>query len=140
MRRNTQFATRQPLRSHDQLTLHHATGALPILNPTRAHFTYAPQSRSGGVGKDSAPVRFLWRSRDNRKGRHQLVINPEHSAVVAPRSSSHPTSIAAQIVWRTFTCFPVWDISWLVAFIFTWGSVVWVINVSCKHSACQVTY
>jgi len=31
-------------------------------------------------------------------------------------------------IWRTFTYFPVWDISWLVAFIFTLGSCVWVIN------------
>lgn len=27
-----------------------------------------------------------------------------------------------------FTYYPVWDISWLVAFTFTLGSVVWVIN------------
>ena len=27
-----------------------------------------------------------------------------------------------------FTRYPYWDISWWVAFIFTWGSIVWVIN------------
>ena len=27
-----------------------------------------------------------------------------------------------------FTYYPYWDVSWLVAFVFTWGSVVWVIN------------
>lgn len=27
-----------------------------------------------------------------------------------------------------FTYYPVWDISWLVAYIFTWGSIVWCIN------------
>lgn len=31
-------------------------------------------------------------------------------------------------MWRTFTYFPVWDISWLVAFIFTLGSCIWVMN------------
>jgi len=27
-----------------------------------------------------------------------------------------------------FTQYPVWDISWLVAYIFVWGSIVWIIN------------
>jgi len=26
------------------------------------------------------------------------------------------------------TQYPVWDVSWLVAYIFTWGSIIWVIN------------
>lgn len=26
------------------------------------------------------------------------------------------------------THYPVWDISWIVAYIFTWGSIVWVLN------------
>jgi hypothetical protein len=29
---------------------------------------------------------------------------------------------------RMFTHYPVYDISWLVAYVFTWGSVVWCIN------------
>lgn len=77
-------------------------------------------------------VRFLWRSRDNRKGRHALLVQRprpgEESHFLTPRRTSHPREVLKNIV-RTFTCFPIWDISWLVAFIFTWGSVVWVMNV-----------
>ena len=31
-------------------------------------------------------------------------------------------------IWRIFTYFPIWDVSWLVAVTFTVGSVVWVMN------------
>jgi hypothetical protein len=77
-------------------------------------------------------IRFLWRSRDNRKGRHALLVQRplpgEDAPFVTPRRTSHPREILKTVV-RTFVCYPVWDISWLVAFIFTWGSIVWVINV-----------
>jgi hypothetical protein len=47
---------------------------------------------------------------------------------MVPRRSSHPKEILKTVI-KTFTHYPIWDISWLVAFIFTWGSVVWVLNV-----------
>ena len=37
-------------------------------------------------------------------------------------------SATARAIVRMFTFFPIWDISYLVAIIFTLGSVVWVIN------------
>ncbi|KAL7811720.1 hypothetical protein V8C44DRAFT_330138 [Trichoderma aethiopicum] len=76
-------------------------------------------------------VRFLWRSRDNRKGRHALLVQRprpgEDAPFMTPRRTSHPREILKTVI-KTFVCYPIWDISWLVAFIFTWGSVVWVIN------------
>ncbi|KAL6879126.1 hypothetical protein J3F83DRAFT_725161 [Trichoderma novae-zelandiae] len=76
-------------------------------------------------------VRFLWRSRDNRKGRHALLVQRplpgEDAPFMTPRRSSHPREILKTVI-KTFVCYPIWDISWLVGFIFTWGSVVWVIN------------
>ncbi|KIV95172.1 hypothetical protein PV10_02853 [Exophiala mesophila] len=76
-------------------------------------------------------VRFLWRSRDNRKGRHALQITtpPPGSKrrITVPQHTSHPYQILLGIK-RTLTYFPIWDISWLVAMAFTLGSVVWVIN------------
>lgn len=124
-------------RDHNPL-LQHARGPVPFLNPTQGLLRHA------GEAVDSAPIKrrpsldgvhFLWRSRDNRKGRHPLRVprrTDNESSVAAPRPSSHPKEVLSGVV-RTLTQFPVWDISWLVAFIFTAGSVVWVINVSPLH-------
>lgn len=111
----------------------------------------SPNNNAGQVGSTAAAsataikhwpsvegVNFLWRSRDNRKGRHPLRVqkplpdSSNNALLGAPRPSSHPREVLKGIV-KTFTCFPVWDISWLVAFIFTAGSVVWVCNV-CLYS------
>ena len=152
---------REPFENDDRLTLQRAEGPFTFLNPTRAHFNHSglatsskstsddtatshdsidengsnpknnqfPDSESNVPAQD---VRFLWRSRDNRKGRHPLLVQKakagEEAPFLAPRRSSHPQEIL-KVVIKTFTYYPIWDISWLVAFIFTWGSVVWVMNV-----------
>jgi hypothetical protein len=59
-----------------------------------------------------------------------LVQKPaagEESQYLVPRRTSHYKEVLKTIL-LTFTYFPVWDISWLVAFVFTVGSMVWVIN------------
>ena len=119
MPRNKAF-TREPFHGDDALSLERALGPVGFLNPTRAHFSHSKENAQPAVS-------FLWRSRDSRKGRHPLLIPSSESNL--PRATSHPAEILKTIV-RTVTYFPVWDISWLVAFIFTLGSVVWVINVS----------
>ncbi|KIW97533.1 uncharacterized protein Z519_01117 [Cladophialophora bantiana CBS 173.52] len=154
--RNRHFHTREPFQHDHRLILERAEGPFSFLNPTRAHFNH-----SGSVSKvtsddtaashesvDNAAdheipkrysesnvpaknVRFLWRSRDNRKGRHPLLVQRpkpgEEAYFVTPRRTSDPREVLKTVV-KTFTSFPIWDISWLVAFIFTWGSVVWVLN------------
>ena len=84
--------------------------------------------------KDEQPasnIEFKWRSRDNRKGRHQLLVEPAKDLATAkylvPESTSSLRAIARGML-RMVTQFPYWDISWLVATIFTMGSVIWVIN------------
>ena len=159
--RNRDFRTREPFENDDRLTLQRAEGPFPFLNPTRAHFNHSglatrskqpsdditpshesvderdvsanlekqPESESNVPAKD---IRFLWRSRDNRKGRHPLLVRKagpgEEASYMTPRRTSHPQEVLKTVI-KTFTYFPYWDISWLVAFIFTWGSVVWVMNV-----------
>ncbi|RFU75400.1 integral membrane [Trichoderma arundinaceum] len=155
--RNRRFLTREPFRNDDRLTLQRAEGPFGFLNPTRAHFNHAELSSASTSGEIATPhesgddaevrreppkqdtesnvpaknVRFLWRSRDNRKGRHPLLVQEplpgEEAPFMTPRRTSHPKEILKNII-KTFTYYPVWDISWLVAFIFTWGSVVWVLN------------
>ncbi|KIW65370.1 hypothetical protein PV04_07636 [Phialophora macrospora] len=153
--RNRHFHMREPFESDDKLKLLRAEGPFGFLNPTRAHFNHSSLAPSKttpsddtktsdeSVGEHRTPklseesdvpakdIGFLWRSRDNRKGRHPLLVRRprpgEEAPFLAPRRTSDPREVLKNII-RTFTYYPVWDISWLVAFIFTWGSVVWVMN------------
>jgi hypothetical protein len=76
-------------------------------------------------------VEYVWSSRNNRKGRHQLqvtpAVDPATAKYLVPDRTNSPRAIL-QNIGRMFTNYPVWDVSWLVAYVFTWGSVVWVIN------------
>ncbi|EHY53543.1 hypothetical protein HRR83_003749 [Exophiala dermatitidis] len=154
--RSRHFKRRQPFEHDNSLILERAEGPVGFFNPTRAHFLYPTVSRVKSHIKNDVQdtddsvrdrikdekkehespepaknVRFLWRSRDNRKGRHALLVQRpapgEESSFLTPRSTSDPREILRNVK-RTLTYFPFWDVSWLVAFIFTWGSVVWVIN------------
>jgi len=157
MPRNEGFlASHEPLRHYPTLTIRQGltSGPLSFLNPTRAHYWHTPchkkQSDSTSVDqtatadpeKESAPAKdeeyaagyeFKWSSRDNRKGRHALVVQPSdeaHADLITPK----PTSMlraTAQGIGRMFTQYPYWDISYLVAILFTVGSVVWCINGFC---------
>jgi len=94
-------------------------------------------ARTSDGANDSHPeevpassVEYKWTSRNNRKGRHALVVTPADSAY-AQYATPPPTSATKEVmkgIWRMFTYYPFWDISWLVAQIFTWGSVIWVVN------------
>ncbi|KAG6358731.1 hypothetical protein INS49_012250 [Diaporthe citri] len=81
-------------------------------------------------------IYHIWRSRDNRKGRHTLALTPSakasagFSGVHQPRPLRTTTTIGATLrgISRMFLRYPVWDVSYDVATIFTLGSVVWVLN------------
>ncbi|RMZ90202.1 hypothetical protein DV736_g2559, partial [Chaetothyriales sp. CBS 134916] len=158
--RNKHFCSREPF-EHNDLPLRYAEGPVKFLNPTRAHFSNPLKSKShnndaksdvtvrselnGKANNDqqssthskeetdvpASAVEFLWRSRDNRKGRHALLVQSptagEEPQFLVPRPTSHYQEVLKNIK-LTFTYFPVWDISWVVAVIFTLGSCVWVIN------------
>lgn len=75
-------------------------------------------------------VQREFRTRDNRKGRHALAVTPEsanNAKFLTPPATNTAKETLKGIV-RMFTTFPVWDVSYLVAVIFTIGSVVWCIN------------
>jgi hypothetical protein len=78
-------------------------------------------------------VDFKWTSRNNRKGRHQIDVTPvpeDGSATgsyIVPGSTSSLHEVLKNIR-HMITHYPVYDISWLVAYVFTWGSVVWCMN------------
>lgn len=141
----------------------HTTGPVPFLNPTTRllplhkpqqadgdHQTASQPSTGGGDEKGDAAepvpgqetitsprgVYHIWRSRDNRKGRHALALTPSAKASTSLTGAHQPrplrttttTSAILQGISRMFLRYPVWDVSYDVATIFTLGSVVWVLN------------
>lgn len=84
-----------------------------------------------------AGIYHIWRSRDNRKGRHALVLTPSARDSTSltgrqhqPRPLRATTTLRATLqgISRMFLRYPVWDVSYDVATIFTLGSAVWVLN------------
>lgn len=124
-------AGRQPLQDQRvPLGSAHISGPLAFCNPTRAHFPLSTHSQLHQEPVEKPRIERLWRSRDNRKGRHALTIHqrpPGLAGKTYPRKTIHPIAIANGIL-RMFTTFPYWDISFWVALVFTVGSGIWVIN------------
>ncbi|KAB2577081.1 putative integral membrane protein [Lasiodiplodia theobromae] len=123
---------REPLAHRSDLRPieHKINGPLNGLNPTRAHYNIVGEGGKSVHADSSHGVSWKWTSRNNRKGRHALQVQPISSPAVQhelPRKTTHPTQILRG-VGRMLTRFPVWDISYLVAVIFTLGSAIWVLN------------
>lgn len=150
MSRNKRFHHgREPLRHERSLLLldQHVNGPFNFLNPTYARFAHTTPSattttehhrtdRAQDKDEDATPqsasdVHFKWTSRNNRKGRHAITVFPSKDQskpnYVAPRSTASWRPIL-ETVWRMLVYYPVWDVSWCVAYIFTWGSIIWVLN------------
>lgn len=115
-------------------TFHAVAHPVPGLNPTSgstplekagSEETQASNShdRSRTLG-EAAGVYAVRRSRDNRKGRHAiLVLWP--AAVERPKAEPPATNTwrgLADGLLRMVTRFPVWDVSYDVALIFTIGT------------------
>jgi hypothetical protein len=138
MARHSHFQQqREPFKSHPSFKLRedHVTGPFSFLNPTTAR--YSPTSHPYSASLDSEGTRSqpnverLWRSRDNRKGRHALRINdqvsPQERTFTTPQLTRSVPAICKGIL-RMFSYAPYWDVSYLVATTFTLGSVIWIIN------------
>ncbi|KAK7943427.1 uncharacterized protein PG986_012540 [Apiospora aurea] len=73
----------------------------------------------------------VWQTRNNRKGRHAVAVRvPSHPAgtgLELPKATNAPRKILSGI-WRMAVRYPVWDVSYDVAIMFTIGCVIWVIN------------
>ena len=125
-------------------------GPVSFLNPTRAEFSldaahtsalaniqtsWATDSSTPAVQSNTAPT-FYWTSRDNRKGRHTLLL-PAFSLVTtnarltaASATALNPSRLRKILhnLYLMLTHYPFHDISYSVAFLYTLGSVVWVMN------------
>ncbi len=123
----------------------HVTGPLSFLNPTKRylHVSATPR-RSGGaapspggpssepsesagssLGKTRHGIYHVWRSRDNRKGRHCAVVSPASAEKAAEGNIPKATNTLAATwdgIVRMFKQFPIWDVSYDVATVFTLGT------------------
>ncbi|KAJ5601868.1 hypothetical protein N7510_011402 [Penicillium lagena] len=138
MPRNTSFASPgrlPPFAGHVGVRLDHETvrGPLSFFNPTRARFHVEDQAQiHPGLIDDKLPHRHAtqvalpayihWRSRDNRKGRHPLGVDPSH-----PDSTSSFRAVGRGLLRMCTEC-PYWDISYLIAVFFSVGCLLFVIS------------
>ncbi|KAI0517171.1 hypothetical protein F5B22DRAFT_131506 [Xylaria bambusicola] len=105
-------------------------GPIPFLHETCRH---EAASKHHPVTAATSPTPGIWRryqSRDNRKGRHAVVISPPSEA---RHGISHPHAVGTlkaslRGMGRMLVRYPVFDVSYDVAVIFTLGSVIWVVN------------
>ncbi|KAB5554969.1 hypothetical protein GE09DRAFT_1239415 [Coniochaeta sp. 2T2.1] len=128
-----------------------ARGPLPFLNPTRLHIPLpltadfkpaapspditttaqkppAAKSDDGTLGKTTTrSVYHVWRSRDNRKGRHAIAVTEEYAGKSALRATTSLVEVLSGL-GKMFVKFPVWDVSYDVAVIYTIGSIIWCLN------------
>lgn len=104
--------------------------------PTPDELDGDKQKRQQQQQQHTAGVYNVWRSRDNRKGRHALALTPSVAAggddaqasstidgiTQTPKPTNTVFAVLAGLA-RMVTRYPVWDISYDVAVIFTLGSV-----------------
>ncbi|TKA64287.1 hypothetical protein B0A55_10353 [Friedmanniomyces simplex] len=114
MGRSTAFhPEREPLRDNPSLHLAHDTirGPFSFLNPTQAHYHHhqstskpaasslddsedaeRPAAEVTGDNAETAGVAYKWTSRNNRKGRHALVVNSGRNGGNSKFATPPPTN------------------------------------------------
>lgn len=115
----------------------HSTGPFRSLNPTRRYLVADQKPEPPGDKKKkqdestqekptepaALKAAYVWRSRDNRKGRHAVVVDRDprkQGSAKAPRLSNTWKQTLRGIA-KMFLRFPVWDVSYDVAVVFTIG-------------------
>ena len=122
----------------------HSTGPFKQLNPTTRYIhpsdAAAPTSTAGsaeGSGESQCddPAKVVrpdqrnpravhvWRSRDNRKGRHAVVVDPSYKDNEQHKGPETTESLRQTLrgLGKMFTSYPIWDVSYDVATVFTFG-------------------
>ncbi|KAJ5435404.1 hypothetical protein N7445_006289 [Penicillium cf. griseofulvum] len=130
MTRRSHFQTGRKPRGYAgfQLDETRVTGPISFLNPTSAH--YKPFQNPEET-RPPPQIERLWRSRDNRKGRHAIRVDTEalpHETGITTPALTQSFSTVARIILRMVTYVPYWDVSYLVAMSFTIGSAVFIAN------------
>ncbi|KAJ5385387.1 hypothetical protein N7517_003298 [Penicillium concentricum] len=130
MTRHSHFQTGRRPRGYPGFRLDETrvTGPISFLNPTAAHYQPIQHPEEA---RPPPQIERLWRSRDNRKGRHAIRVDTEalpHETGVTPPQLTRSFSAVAKIFLQMVTYVPYWDVSYLVAMSFTIGSAVFIVN------------
>lgn len=113
-----------------------ATGPSRFFNPTniRVHVRWNDEDSTTGTvpaGSISHERAFLWRSRDQRKGRNSIAV-PTSAATSPSRPWRQRFGFGfGQLlkgVWRMCTHFPYWDMAWWSGWTYTIGSALFVMD------------
>ena len=119
-----------------------ATGPAKFFNPTnvrvRVKWQDDPELRPlRSSGSEAGPVKtvdeqtFLWRSRDNRKGRNSVAVP---SAALKPIQPSLGLRIKGRLsqaghgILRMVTVFAYWDMAWWSGWSYSIGSILFVMD------------
>ena len=115
-----------------------ATGPAKGFNPTsvRMHVKWkGDDGRPDGDGKTPADLAFLWRSRDNRKGRGSVAVprytgegNYSHSPHLHHPHFTSGIKGVGKNLGRMFTTFPYWDMAFWSGWSYTVGSALFVMS------------
>ncbi|TVY83786.1 hypothetical protein LSUE1_G001200 [Lachnellula suecica] len=121
--RKIPFASQRPQSPPSRSSLHSGEDAKPGEPKPEA-------SKASNAELRAEDVQREFRTRDNRKGRHALNVSPETANNVKYLTPPPTNTLKGTLkgIWRMFSTYPYWDVSYLVAIIFTLGSVVWCIN------------
>ena len=65
---------------------------------------------------------------DESPGRHALVVSPSDNPKYSAPPATNTLRSVLHTLWQMVVYWPIWDVSFLAAQWFTWGSVVWCIN------------
>lgn len=103
-------------------------GPVRFLNPTKRHIPLpvktSPTETVRPVVDGVAPaggIYHVWRSRDNRKGRHAVAVTDGHVGRPGVPRATNDVREVLKGVGRMFLRYPVWDVSYDVAMIFVIG-------------------
>ena len=78
---------------------------------------------SGDLNKD---FQIMWRSRDNRKGSMAVPVSPRGGSLTMRMAFA--SKDIGQGIWRLFSTFPYWDMSFWSGFTYSVGSALFVID------------
>jgi hypothetical protein len=126
----------EPFRDSHELQLNddEITGAISFMKPTHILFNYLGSTERGRdtdrQSQADSDIQYHWTSRNNRKGRHTLMIRQTSERHVEDHAPWPTTGIAPVFngIWRMGTCFFIWDISYIIAVVYTLASALLVAN------------
>ena len=100
-------------------------GPVKVLNPTTAYFPikHEEEQPPGAAAPTQLAAWYVWRSRDNRKGRHAAIVEKqklESGKIEAVRPTNTWQGVLRGL-WKMLVRYPVWDVSYDVAIVFTIG-------------------